>query len=79
MVTPAPAPESDELIQAPSNITGICDPSIQPLIDAALRGTRPVGEVIDDVVLLQWPGSESRHLITLHGSPLLSEIGRAHV
>jgi tRNA U34 5-carboxymethylaminomethyl modifying GTPase MnmE/TrmE len=31
------------------------------------------GEVIDDVVLLQWPGSESRHLITLHGSPLLSE------
>ena len=31
------------------------------------------GEVIDDVVLLRWPGSELRHLITLHGSPLLSE------
>ena len=53
-VTPAPAPESDELIQAPSNITGICDPSIQPLIDAALRGTRPVGEVIDDVEPVLW-------------------------
>ena len=53
-VTPAPAPESDELIQAPSNITGICDPSIQPLIDAALRGSRPVGEVIDDVEPVLW-------------------------
>lgn len=31
------------------------------------------GDVIDDVVLMRWPGSESRYLITLHGSPLLSE------
>ncbi|MBX7432528.1 ABC transporter family substrate-binding protein [Mycobacterium sp. Y57] len=52
--TAAPAPESSELVQAPSNITGICDRSIQPDIDAALRGTVDIGEVIDEVEPKLW-------------------------
>jgi ABC-type transport system substrate-binding protein len=52
--TRTPAPESDELIQAPSNLTGICDRSIQPRIDAALRGTEDIGEVIDAVEPRLW-------------------------
>jgi ABC-type transport system substrate-binding protein len=54
LTTPSPAPESDELIQAPSNLTGICDRSIQPKIDAALRGTENIGEVIDAVEPRLW-------------------------
>ena len=50
----SPAPESDELIQAPSNLTGICDRSIQPKIDAALRGVENIGEVIDAVEPRLW-------------------------
>jgi ABC-type transport system substrate-binding protein len=52
--TKTPAPESDELIQAPSNLTGICDRSIQPKIDAALRGTENIGEVIEAVEPRLW-------------------------
>jgi ABC-type transport system substrate-binding protein len=52
--TRSPAPESDELIQAPSNLTGICDRSIQPKIDAALRGVENIGEVIDAVEPRLW-------------------------
>ncbi|MDY6997714.1 MAG: ABC transporter family substrate-binding protein [Actinomycetota bacterium] len=52
--TPAPPPESGELVQAPSNITGLCDPSIQPLIDAALRGAADIDEVIDEVEPVLW-------------------------
>jgi ABC-type transport system substrate-binding protein len=52
--TKTPAPESDELIQAPSNLTGICDRSIQPKIDAALRGTEDIGEVIEAVEPRLW-------------------------
>ena len=52
--TRTPSPESDELIQAPSNLTGICDRSIQPKIDAALRGTENIGEVIDAVEPRLW-------------------------
>ncbi|WP_051053624.1 ABC transporter family substrate-binding protein [Mycolicibacterium chubuense] len=51
---PSPAPESGQLVQAPSNITGICDRSIQPRIDAALRGTADIGEVIDEVEPKLW-------------------------
>lgn len=51
---PAPAPESGQLVQAPSNITGICDRSIQPRIDAALHGTADIAEVIDDVEPRLW-------------------------
>lgn len=42
----APPGESGTLIQAPSNITGICDRGLQPDIDAALDGSKPVDEVI---------------------------------
>jgi ABC-type transport system substrate-binding protein len=52
--TPIPAPESGQLVQAPSNITGICDRSIQPKIDAALDGTEDIGEVINAVEPRLW-------------------------
>jgi ABC-type transport system substrate-binding protein len=52
--TPVPAPESGQLVQAPSNITGICDRSIQPKIDAALDGTEDIGEVINAVEPRLW-------------------------
>lgn len=51
---PAPAPESGQLVQAPSNITGICDRSIQPRIDAALTGTADIATVIDEVEPRLW-------------------------
>ena len=41
-------------MQAPSNLTGICDRSIQPKIDAALRGVENIGEVIDAVEPRLW-------------------------
>ena len=49
-----PAPQSDELVQAPSNITGICDRSIQPKIDAALDGTETIDAVITAVEPRLW-------------------------
>ncbi|BBY14655.1 ABC transporter family substrate-binding protein [Mycolicibacterium litorale] len=52
--TPGAAPESGALVQAPSNITGVCDRSIQPKIDAALDGGEPIGEVIDAVEPRLW-------------------------
>ena len=52
--TPSRAPESDELVQAPSNITGICDRSIQPKIDAALDGTETIDDVITAVEPRLW-------------------------
>lgn len=51
---PPPAPESGQLVQAPSNITGICDRSIQPKIEAALNGTEDIGSVIDAVEPRLW-------------------------
>lgn len=51
---PIPAPESGELVQAPSNITGICDRSIQPRIDAALDGTDDIADVIQAVEPRLW-------------------------
>ncbi|MBU8812376.1 ABC transporter family substrate-binding protein [Mycolicibacterium goodii] len=51
---PIPAPESGELVQAPSNITGICDRSIQPKIDAALDGTEEIADVIQAVEPRLW-------------------------
>ncbi len=51
---PASDPDSDELVQAPSNISGICDRTIQPRIDAALSGTADVGDVIDAVEPRLW-------------------------
>jgi ABC-type transport system substrate-binding protein len=52
--TPTPTPESGQLVQAPSNITGICDRSIQPKIDAALDGTEDIGQVINAVEPRLW-------------------------
>lgn len=52
--TPSVAPESGELVRQPSNITGICDRSIQPKIDAALNGTKGIGAVIDAVEPRLW-------------------------
>ena len=52
--TPTPVPDTGELVQAPSNITGTCDRAIQPRIDAALRGTADIGEVIDEVEPSLW-------------------------
>ncbi|HEY9265548.1 MAG TPA: ABC transporter family substrate-binding protein, partial [Mycobacterium sp.] len=53
-VAPPPEPDTGELFQAPSNITGICDRGIQPRIDAALRGTADIGEVIAEVEPNLW-------------------------
>ncbi|HJT91872.1 MAG TPA: ABC transporter family substrate-binding protein [Mycobacterium sp.] len=52
--TPSPAPESGALVQAPSNITGICDRSIQPKIEAALHGTENINDVITAVEPRLW-------------------------
>ncbi|MCT7656999.1 ABC transporter family substrate-binding protein [Mycobacterium deserti] len=53
--TASPAPQdSDELVQAPSNITGVCDRSIQPKIDAALDGSEGIAEVITAVEPRLW-------------------------
>ncbi len=52
--TSSPAPESGALVQAPSNITGICDRSIQQKIDAALDGTENINDVITAVEPRLW-------------------------
>ncbi|KLI04690.1 monoacyl phosphatidylinositol tetramannoside-binding protein [Mycolicibacterium conceptionense] len=51
---PIPAPDSGALVQAPSNITGICDHSIQQKIDAALDGSQNIAEVIQAVEPKLW-------------------------
>ncbi|MDG5484878.1 ABC transporter family substrate-binding protein [Mycolicibacterium gadium] len=50
----SPAPQTGELVQAPSNITGICDRSLQPKIDAALDGSEPIDAVITAVEPRLW-------------------------
>lgn len=52
--SPEPPGSSGELVQAPSNFTGICDRTIQPRIDAALRGTEEIAKVIDVVEPRLW-------------------------
>ncbi|ULE35734.1 ABC transporter family substrate-binding protein [Mycobacterium sp. IDR2000157661] len=52
--TPSPATDGDQLVQAPSNITGICDRSIQPKIDAALDGSQDIADVITAVEPRLW-------------------------
>jgi ABC-type transport system substrate-binding protein len=55
--TPTPtsrAPESGALVQAPSNLTGICDRSIQSNIDAALNGSKSINDVIKAVEPRIW-------------------------
>ncbi|MBI3226982.1 MAG: ABC transporter family substrate-binding protein [Mycolicibacterium cosmeticum] len=51
----APAPSSTgELVTVPSNLTGVCDRSVQPRIEAALAGTEEIGKVIDAVEPRLW-------------------------
>ncbi|MEE6175808.1 ABC transporter family substrate-binding protein [Mycobacterium sp. 050134] len=52
--TPSRPPEPGALVQAPSNLTGICDRSIQSNIDAALNGTKSINEVITAVEPRIW-------------------------
>ena len=47
-------PDPGALVQAPSNLTGICDRSIQPNIDAALNGTKNINDVITAVEPRLW-------------------------
>jgi ABC-type transport system substrate-binding protein len=54
VTTPSPAPESGQLVQAPSNITGVCDRSIQPKIDGALDGSESINDVITAVEPRLW-------------------------
>ncbi|HEV7419065.1 MAG TPA: ABC transporter family substrate-binding protein [Mycobacterium sp.] len=54
VTSPSPAPESGQLVQAPSNLTGICDRSIQPKIDAALDGREDIGAVLNAVEPRLW-------------------------
>ena len=54
--TPPPShpPEPGALVQAPSNLTGMCDRSIQSNIDAALNGTKNINDVITAVEPRLW-------------------------
>jgi ABC-type transport system substrate-binding protein len=52
--TTTATPEPGALVQAPSNISGTCDRSIQPRIDAALAGTEEIGKVVDAVEPKLW-------------------------
>ena len=52
--TSPPAPAPGALVQAPSNLTGICDRSIQPRIDAALDGSADISDVINAVEPKLW-------------------------
>jgi ABC-type transport system substrate-binding protein len=51
---PLPPAGQDQLVQAPSNLTGICDRSIQPNIEAALDGSQPIGDVLTAVEPRLW-------------------------
>ena len=42
------------MVQAPSNLTGICDRSIQPNIDGALDGSQKIEDVINAVEPRLW-------------------------
>ncbi len=52
--SPTRPPEPGALVQAPSNLTGICDRSIQSNIDAALNGTKSINDVITAVEPRIW-------------------------
>jgi ABC-type transport system substrate-binding protein len=57
--TPTPPPPSrpadpNALVQAPSNLTGICDRSLQSNIDAALNGIKSINDVITAVEPRLW-------------------------
>ncbi|OHV04202.1 ABC transporter family substrate-binding protein [Mycobacterium talmoniae] len=47
-------PPAGALVQAPSNVTGICDRSLQSNIEAALNGSKDIDEVITAVEPRLW-------------------------
>lgn len=51
---PSRPADPNALVQAPSNLTGICDRSIQSNIDAALNGTKNINDVITAVEPRLW-------------------------
>jgi ABC-type transport system substrate-binding protein len=51
---PSRPPEPGALVQAPSNLSGICDRSLQSNIDAALTGTKSINDVITAVEPRLW-------------------------
>jgi hypothetical protein len=51
---PGRAQEPGALVQAPSNLTGICDHSIQSSIDAALKGSKDINDVVNAVEPQLW-------------------------
>jgi ABC-type transport system substrate-binding protein len=51
---PSRPPEPGALVQAPSNLTGICDRSLESNIDAALNGTKSINDVITAVEPRLW-------------------------
>ncbi|WP_370066322.1 ABC transporter family substrate-binding protein [Mycobacterium sp. MAA66] len=63
-MTPTTAPNSaslvppllggEQLVQAPSNLTGVCDQSIQPQINAALDGSANVADVVNALEPKLW-------------------------
>jgi ABC-type transport system substrate-binding protein len=52
--TPSRPTDPGALVQAPSNLTGICDRSLQSNIDAALNGTKNINDVITAVEPRLW-------------------------
>ncbi|MFC9516684.1 ABC transporter family substrate-binding protein [Nocardiaceae bacterium NPDC056970] len=52
--TSSPAATSAPSVRSPSNLSGLCDPSLQPAIDAALRGEDDPGRVIADAEPRLW-------------------------
>jgi ABC-type transport system substrate-binding protein len=52
--TPTRPPEPGALVQAPSNLSGICDRSLQSNIDAALDGSKNINDVITAVEPRLW-------------------------
>lgn len=50
----APEGNSAAEAEAPSNLSGLCDPSLQPAIDAALRGAGDVSQALADADRRLW-------------------------
>ncbi|HTX98133.1 MAG TPA: ABC transporter family substrate-binding protein [Mycobacterium sp.] len=53
-IPPSRPPDPNALVQAPSNLTGICDRGIQSNIEAALNGTKNINDVITAVEPRLW-------------------------
>ncbi|HZC91081.1 MAG TPA: ABC transporter family substrate-binding protein [Mycobacterium sp.] len=51
---PGRAQEPGALVQAPSNLTGICDHGVQSDIDAALNGSKNINDVVNAVEPVLW-------------------------